>query len=199
MTEDVDENYVPPDVRMEEDARIEIEPMNIDASDESDNDEYVCDDVVGQVGIRQEVRQTRSGTVLSSPEPLLVMPKPQIRKKRNCTDEIKAAISKISYECGISVEKSRKAYQIVCKEMYSHKYFLSLEEKEEKEGSTMEPREKKKKNITDIDYEKYSDIIPSAKSTRTYKSLQATQEEVNAAVALCRKRLASINTEFFQR
>ena len=41
VTEDVDENYVPPDVRVEEDAPIETEPMNIDASDESDNDEYV--------------------------------------------------------------------------------------------------------------------------------------------------------------
>ena len=184
VTEDIDDNYEPPNMQTEEDA-YETEPMNIDGGDESDNDdEYVCD-IDDDVGVRQEVRQTRSGTVLNSPEPIPITPKPQIRKKRNCTDEIKGTIAKISYECGISVEKSRKVYQIASKEMYGHEYFLSLEEKERKKG--LEPQEKKKK-ITDIDYDKYSDILPSAKSIRRYKNLQATQDEVNAAVALSTKR-----------
>ena len=35
-----------------------------------------------------------------------------------------------------------------------------------------------------IDFEEYNDILPSAKAIRNYKSLQATQEEICAAVTL---------------
>ena len=180
VTNEIDESYVPPDKHTENLAFIESEDTDVDERNDSD-DEYVCDMEVS-VGSRKEVRQTRSGAVLTSPESpqVMVTPKPPIRKRRNCTDKVKAACSKISYECGISVEKSRLAFKIGCMEFYGHEYFLSLKEK------TGEEPEKKKK-ITDINYDDYDDIIPSAKAIRKYKGLQATQEEVNAAVELYNK------------
>ena len=134
----------------------------------------------------QVVRKTRSGTKIFSPTAdtsfcLDSSPKPEIRKVRNCTDSVKAAISKVSYECGISVEKSRRALQIISKELYGHQYYLSLQEKK-----SSEPNPKRK--ITDIDYEEYGDILPSAKAIRNFKSLQATQEEIDAAIALYTKK-----------
>ena len=75
------------------------------------------------------VRHTRSSTYLTSPVVSnLEYAKPIIRMKRKCTDIIKGTCCKVSYECRISVEKARKTVQIVYKELYSHEYYLSMEE-----------------------------------------------------------------------
>lgn len=184
VTEDIDENYEPPNIHTEEDD--ETETMDIDGDYDSVNDEeYVCDDDIDDyTRVQEKVSKTRSGTVLNTPEPIQITPKLQIRKKRNCTDKVKGTIAKISYECGISVEKARKVYQIASIEISGHECFLSLEEKQRKKGIE---RQEKKMKITDINYEEYDDILPSAKSIRRYKNLQATQDEVNAAVALSTK------------
>ena len=159
--------------------------------------DFVCpeEEAFAPTQMDAEVLTTRSGIKLFSPvqDPThpVSIPKPRIRKVRNCTDSIKAAISKVSFECGISVEKSRKAVQIIAKELYDHEYYLSLEEKK----SLNNPAQKHSKldsgaekvKISDIDFNDYDDILPSAKSARNYKSLQATQEEIDAAVALQRK------------
>ena len=142
VSQDIDEDYVCPDLHVEEEECIDEEPMDIVNDDKSD-DKYVCEDVsqVPASSKPEEVRRMRSGTVLTSPDPVLVTPKPALGGKRNCTEEIKAACSKVSYECGISVEKAKKAVQDLCKELYSHKYFLTLEEKE---GPTMGPKKRRR-------------------------------------------------------
>ena len=84
---------------------------------------------------------------------------------------MKAAISKVSSECGISVKNSRKALQIISKELYDHQYFLYQQEKKANDSIL-------KRKIIDISYEDYDDILPSFKSIRNY-SLQATQEKTD--------------------
>ena len=53
--------------------------------------------------------------------------------KRNATEEVKSACAQISSVCGVSVETSRKALQIVCKDLCNHVY-LSSKEHAENEG-----------------------------------------------------------------
>ena len=159
-----------------------------DVMDSDTNDaDFVDPDEIQATPVRDvQCRKTRSGTIILTPvedpaTPDPVTSKPQIRKLRNCTDSVKAAISKVSYECGTSVEKARKALQIISKELYGHQYYLTLEEK----GTLSDQNQKRK--ISEIDYKEYSDILPSAKSIRNYKSLQATQEEIDAGIALLNK------------
>ena len=53
--------------------------------------------------------------------------RPKLRvNKRNATEEVKSACARISSVCGVSVETSRKALQIVCKDLYNHDVYLSL-------------------------------------------------------------------------
>ena len=84
---------------------------------------------------------------------------------------------------------------MVCKELYSHQYYLSREEQQSYENKEEDKECSLKRACLEDgvstrsadDYEKYKDVIPSAKSIRNFKHLQATQEEVKAAVALYRK------------
>ena len=47
---------------------------------------------------------------------------PKLRvNKRNATEEVKSVCVRISSVCGVSVETSRKALQIVCKDLYNHR------------------------------------------------------------------------------
>ena len=93
------------------------------------------------------------------------------------------------------MDKSRLAVQIVCKELYSHQYYLSREEQQSYENKEEDKDCSLKRACLEDgvstrsadDYEKYKDVIPSAKSIRNFKHLQAIQEEVKAAVALYRK------------
>ena len=56
------------------------------------------------------------------------IPRPEIRRTQNFTEEIKSACAKTSSLCGISVNKARIAVQVKCNELYQHKYYLSREE-----------------------------------------------------------------------
>ena len=165
-------------------------PMEIDK--ENNDPDYVINEIEDESALDISLRQTRSGTKIIIPE---IYPldqtsfTPKLRKNRNCTDAIKSTVSKVSYKCGISIEKARRAVQIVCKELYSHEFYLSLKEKDpQAECTKKEQDEDSKRGITDIDYKLYADIIPSAKSIRNYKGLQATQEEISAALTLYQKK-----------
>ena len=199
VTDEVDQSYETSEPMNIENVEHVIDaPGDVTDEEVSNDTEFLCPEEEDFTAIQEvQVRTTRSGTKIFSPaqdpalsHPIPSLPKPQIRKVRNCTDSVKAAISKISYECGISVEKSRRALQIISKEMYGHQYYLTLQEKK----SSTDPNLKRK--ITDINYEEYDDILPSAKSIRNYKSLQATQEEIDAAIALYNKKEETDNVTF---
>ena len=148
-----------------------------------------------------EHSMNRSGTIRSEEVTAeQKVPRPEIRKVRNFTEEIKSACAKTSSSCGISVDKARIAVQVVCNELYHHKYYLSKEEQlssgDVNEIPTTEPRAKRARSTTNSnapksssDYEIYKYVLPSAKIIRNYKNLQATQEETNAGVKLFEKCL----------
>ena len=45
--------------------------------------------------------------------------------KRGCTNEIKSTCARISSVCCVSIDTSRKAVQVVCKDLYNHNFYLS--------------------------------------------------------------------------
>ena len=135
VTGELDQSYELPELPEDIDAAPAIEIPDTDTEKDMCNDaEFLCPE---EKGVTSEIiRSTRSGMKIVSlaRDPTLsnhipLSPKPQIRKVRNCTDSVKAAISKVSYECGISVDKSRRALQIISKELYGHQYYLTLQEK----------------------------------------------------------------------
>ena len=92
--------------------------------------------------------------------------------------------------------------QVVCNELYQHKYYLPREEQLNSvdvdqismDISCSEPIAKhahsetnSKAPQTSNDYEIYKYVIPSAKIIQNYKNLQATQEEANASIKLFKK------------
>ena len=119
----------------------------------------------------------------------LPSPQPSVRKNiKNANERFKDAIATVSYRTALSVPKSRVAVQAVCEKLYSHRYYLSLEEKrkfaplETIQEQNEEPINKKPR--TSKDYEQYSDVLPSAKVVTTYKHEKAVQQEIDAAEAL---------------
>ena len=74
---------------------------------------------------------------------------PDIRKIRNTTYEINDAISTVSSEAGVSVNKARIATKIVCERLYGHKYKL--------EAPVPEPSQSNKRGspVTDSDSEPF--------------------------------------------
>ena len=75
-----------------------------------------------------EPSMNRSGTVHIEENTGMKIPQPEIQRVRNFTEEIKSACAKTSSSCGISVDKARIAVQVVCNELYRHKYYQSKEE-----------------------------------------------------------------------
>ena len=51
--------------------------------------------------------------------------------KRGATIKIKSTRARILSVCGVSVQASQKAIQIVCKTLYNHNIYLSAEEQAE--------------------------------------------------------------------
>ena len=102
---------------------------------------------------------------------------------RVCSDKCKATCATLSAVVGISVEKSRKAFQIVCSDYYGDEVYLNKKEAEDAdEGPSEEPPLKKMKN------DKLKRIIASAKVINNYKHMQASQVERDAGLALLNKR-----------
>ena len=69
-----------------------------------------------------------SGTVCVGENTEMKIPRPEIWRVQNFTEEIKCACAKTSSSSGISVDKAIIAVQVVCNEPYQHKYYLSKEE-----------------------------------------------------------------------
>ena len=99
----------------------------------------------------------------------------------------------------VLLDKARIAVQVVCNELYQHKYYLSKEEQLNSvdvdqvsmniscieliaEHARSETNSKAPK--INNDYEIYKYVLPLAKIIQKYKNLQATQEETNASIKL---------------
>ena len=122
-----------------------------------------------------------------------IVTRPEIRKKRNCTDSVRNTIATISYRTAVSVPKARVAFQTVCQKFYGHRYYLTTDEQkkyeprlepipESDDEADSEPVNKKPK--TAKDYEAYRYVLPGPKSVGDYKHLKALQQEISAAQAL---------------
>ena len=59
--------------------------------------------------------------------------------KRGCTNKIKSACARICSICCVSIETSRKAVQIVCKDLYDHNLYFSSNEQIMAEGVQPQP------------------------------------------------------------
>ena len=116
-------------------------------------------------------------------------------------EEIKSACAK-TYSSGISADKVRIAVQIVCNELYHHKYYLSKEgqlnsvdvDQVSMDISCSEPIAKcacsetnSKAPKTSNDYEIYKYVLPLAKIIWNYQNFQAIQEETNTSIKLFKK------------
>ena len=94
--------------------------------------------------------------------------------KQNATEEVKSACAWISSICGVSVETSKKALQIVCKDLYNYDVYLSSKEQAENEVV----------NVKSSKYGNHSYVVPSVRRITEFKQLQASEMEREAAFAL---------------
>ena len=103
--------------------------------------------------------------------------------ERVCSDNSKATCANLSSVCGLSVDKSRKAMQIVCKDYYDDEVYLSKKEAMEavEKSSNGEPPSKKLKS------DKLLHVLPASKTISNYKHMQASQVERDAGLALMNK------------
>ena len=106
---------------------------------------------------------------------------PTIRGARNTTSEVKDAIATVSCEAGISVPKARVATKVVCKKLYNHDYELSPNVADDSVKPTGAPR-------SSDDYQRYKNVLPSAKSVNNFKHRKALTREVKAAKAAFEKK-----------
>ena len=100
---------------------------------------------------------------------------------------MKSACEQISSVCGVSVETSRKALQIVCKDLYNHDVYLSLKEQAENEGV----------NVKSSKYDNHSYVVPSVRGITEFKQLQASEMEREAPFALFNKSTLVKSTVHF--
>ena len=94
--------------------------------------------------------------------------------KQNATEQVKSACAWISSICGVSVETSKKALQIVCKDLYNYDVYLSSKEQAENEVV----------NVKSSKYGNHSYVVPSVRRITEFKQLQASEMEREAAFAL---------------
>ena len=105
--------------------------------------------------------------------------RPQIRKCRNFTEDIKSACARVSIVTGMASKNARKAVQITCSELYHHDFYLSAAEQREKENgevTTINSNFPHSKG----DWENYEYVLPSENIIDDYRSLLAAQEEADA-------------------
>ena len=126
--------------------------------------------------------------------------KTPIRQKRNFTSDVKSAIATTSSKAGITVEQARRAFQSVCEIFCKSKYYLTADEVpqvSDTEGPLHDkPKRPRAKHSLSFDnetpkhprsskdYEKYENVLPSARVVNREKHLQAIQEERNCALAI---------------
>ena len=126
----------------------------------------------------------------------VILDQPEIRGVRKCTGDIKRTCTQVSIECGISLEKSRKAVQVVARELYNHEYRLEplilqniVESQVPGASENCEPPPKRRaiKWTSDLK-DRYRWAIPSRRVLIDWKHLQATEAEIAAAIALFHKQ-----------
>ena len=107
---------------------------------------------------------------------------PEIRLVKKTTTNVKNAVATVSSQAGISVPKARVATQVVCKKLYGHDYSLSPPSV----NDSTDP-EKKGAPRSSADYEKYKNVLPSAKTVNNFKHKKALAQEIAAAHAVVKK------------
>jgi hypothetical protein len=131
---------------------------------------------------------TENKKVLCDKEVQVFIPQtmiPEIRKRKNTSEEVRNAITTVSYRSGISVPKARVAPQAVCEILYDHRFLLkppSLPTIPEA-SETNEPLNKKPRSAED--YIRYKDVLPDVKSVNKHK--KALYQEIHAAKVLINK------------
>ena len=103
----------------------------------------------------------------------------------------------VSSVCGISTEQSRMTVKTVCKHLYDHEYHLS---KNDISHNTTEdePPQKKKANNNPADRNEIFYVLPSAKTVASYKHMQASQVELDAALELYHKSSEEVSTMHYE-
>ena len=165
-------------IQEEEQFRAEEEFIMMESDTELPQNSSLNDSIslnIGSVSLNRSghARVLQSGIDISIQTDPAVPDRPKLRiNKRIATDTVKSTCAHLSSNCGISVETSRKALQIVCKELYSHDIYLSSKEQQEQE-----PQSKKS----------HTYVVPSSRTINEYKQIQASEMEKDAAVALLKK------------
>ena len=109
------------------------------------------------------VRKTTPVAESASQTDPVVIDYPQIRKsERICTYEIKLACAKVSSVCVISVKSAIFAVQTICESVYGHKLYLNSESQANEDP----------------------EALPSERTITDYKQMMASNEEMNAGLAL---------------
>ena len=115
-------------------------------------------------------------------------PKLRIIKKQS-SDAIKFTCSKLSSICGVSLETSGKAVQVLFKNLYDHVYRTPVEQLEGKQETFNQEKHiiNKKAPVTAEQYENYSFVLPSIHTKTDYKQCQSSQMKKEAANHLLNK------------
>ena len=91
----------------------------------------------------------------------------------------------------------------VCSQMYQHNYYLTANEQERNEPALddLDEPEVKRTHVNNQplskeDYKHYQYVLPSARVIRKYKHVQATQEEMEAGMALYTSSNVNVTLHF---
>ena len=87
-------------------------------------------------------QDTRKLSVKEIQREFMFQNRSQIRKVRDCTNEVKSTCVNVSVNCNISTETSETAVQTVAKSLYGHEFYLTREKAIEKDPSLSSYKEK---------------------------------------------------------
>ena len=165
----------------EEQNELELEAMEDDSMDCEDMDVSLIslqNQSINRSGLSRNSMPTEN--TATQTEHYFVSYEPPRNNERVCSDKCKATCATLSSVVGISVEKARKALQIVCNQYFEDEVYLTKKEAEEaaKACSGDERHSKKVKR------DKLKRVIASAKTINNYKHMQASQVERDAGLAL---------------
>ena len=184
ISDQIDESYVPPVPPQYEYA----EDLDDIDSEFADSQEHLLYQSINRSGFSPITKKMNNQEIQTDK---VNIEQPEIRGKRKLTDEIKRTCTQVSIECGISLEKSHKAVQVVSRELYNHEYLLDRPLENQVESHDASGTESSKRRSLKWDAamsEQYKWVLPSRQTLIDWKHLQATQSETEAAISLFQKQ-----------
>ena len=198
LSNEVDEEYV---IEQGEERRME----NEEAAANAEFQNFVFDPIFDEPYVPSTSSERRSWS--PCPRPILVHKQtqtnfslaahqPDIRNVRNLTDECKDAIATVSYRAAVSIPKARIAVKATVEKLCGWVYHLDpppletiWEEGEEhaKKCPRIDGDEKPGAPRNKEQYERYKNVLPSAKVSAQFKHKKALYQEIHAAEALVSK------------